>query len=75
MQFDVLVRLLPEGEGAVFDTFACFSDPCPLTGLPFPVLILKEIEMLLQLDMPCLVDIPGRPALFSSAGRLSSAVF
>jgi len=41
--------------------FAYFLDPCPPTGLPCPALIWGKCLILLQLDMLCLVDIPGYP--------------
>jgi hypothetical protein len=45
--------------GAISDSFACFEDLFPHTGLPLPALIQGRYLVLLQLDMPCLVDIHG----------------
>lgn len=47
------------GVGTVSDALACFEDSFYPIGLPCLALV-----FLLQLDMPCLVDIPRRPILF-----------
>lgn len=51
----VLVRLLSVGSKTVSDSFDCFLDPFILTGL--------TSQVLLQIDIPCLFDIPGRTSL------------
>lgn len=52
------------GVGAVSDSFVSFGDPTPLTGLPCPALIWGMRLVWLQHEISCLVDVPGRPALF-----------
>jgi len=49
------------GDRAISDSFACLWDPLPPTGLFCSALIWGRYLDFLQLDMPCLVDIPGSP--------------
>lgn len=49
-------------EVTVFDSFTGFGDPTPHTGhLAQPEY--RRRCLVLQLDIPCFVDINGRPAL------------
>jgi hypothetical protein len=52
------------GAEAVSDSVACFWDPFPASYCLIQPWYEGIYLVLLQLDMPCLVDIPGRPALF-----------
>lgn len=56
--------LLSGGVGGVSVSFACLWDPFPPTGLPHSALMRWYGQVLLWFVMPCLVNAPGKLALF-----------
>jgi hypothetical protein len=55
------VGVVTEGVGTVSDDFARLGNPCPPTEFFYPAEM--ECLILLQIDRPCLIDIPGWLAL------------
>ena len=52
------------GSRGVSDSFVCCWDPFPPTGLPCPAYYERRYLVLFQLDIPCVVNSPGRTAFF-----------
>ena len=60
----LLAGLLTVEVGAVSDSFACFAQLFSPTGLPHSALIGRMRPSLTETDVPSLVDILERPAIF-----------
>lgn len=65
MQLGVSVEFLTVRTGAVSDTLDYFWNLFPPIGWPHPVLMIGDVSsFILQLDVPCMVYIPGSLSLF-----------